>query len=181
MRIFLFISIILQVFTTLIFSISQSYAANENMDIRITKDSSFYNWEVYEVSHKDSQQNSCYIISKPVKSDSNYKNRRAPHFMITHFQKDGIEEVSNYSGFEYKNGGEVLISTDGMRFKLGAKGDLAWAKNVEDDLEIIQEMLIDHNIKVRSDSAFGAYAIDEYSLRGIARAYARMRRICDVF
>jgi hypothetical protein len=39
-------------------------------------------------------------------------------------------------------------------------------------------MLNSSTIKVRSDSALGFYAVDEYKLKGITKAYKRMREIC---
>ena len=39
-------------------------------------------------------------------------------------------------------------------------------------------MLNNDSVKVRSDSAIGSYAIDEYSLKGFARAYKRLKQLC---
>ena len=50
-------------------------------------------------------------------------------------------------------------------------GDTAWALTKFDDVEIIQSLLKSAILRVRSNSALGTYAVDEYSLKGIARAY----------
>jgi hypothetical protein len=65
-----------------------------------------------------------------------------------------------------------------VQFNFEAKKDLAWTKNKAEDLEVINSMLESGVVKVRSDSAVGTFAVDEYSLKGITRAYARMREVC---
>jgi hypothetical protein len=55
---------------------------------------------------------------------------------------------------------------------------MAWAVTKADDVKVIETLLNYDTLKVRSDSDVGTYAIDEYSMKGIAKAYARMRRIC---
>ena len=98
--------------------------------------------------------------------------------MIARYQKDRSEEVSVFTGFEYKLNSEVFVLIDDSQFKLLAKKDIAWAKTKTEDIQIIESMLHGGAVKVRSDSAIGTYAVDEYSLKGITRAYARMREIC---
>ncbi len=141
-------------------------------------DSSFYRWQVFEIQENELEFKKCYILSHPVNSDSDHNHRQKPYVMITRFQKDRSEEVSISSGFEYKLNSEVFVLVDPLQFKLLAKGNLAWAKTKVEDLAIIDAMLKSGSLKVRSDSAVGTYAIDEYSLKGITRAYARMREIC---
>jgi hypothetical protein len=141
-------------------------------------DSTFYQWRVFELQESELDYKKCYIVSHPVKTDSNHGSRQKPYIMITHFQKDRVEEVSIFGGFEYKLNSEVFVLIDLLQFKLSVKQDLAWAKTKAEDLAIIQAMLVSGNIKVRSDSAIGTYAVDEYSLKGITRAYARMKEIC---
>ena len=67
---------------------------------------------------------------------------------------------------------------DGHQHKLIAKADYAWARSRKEDVQIVQTMLKSAAVKVRSDSAIGTYAVDEYSLKGITLAYSRMREIC---
>jgi hypothetical protein len=141
-------------------------------------DSSFYQWQVYEIQENELDYKRCYIVSHPVKSDSNHNSRQKPYLMIARFQKDRSEEVSIFSGFEYKLNSEVFILVDDNQFKLLAKNDIAWAKTKTEDIKIIEVMLQSAILKVRSDSAVGTYAVDEYSLEGITKAYQRMKEIC---
>lgn len=141
-------------------------------------DSSFYAWSVYEISEDDFDYKKCYIVSHPVKSNSDHNSRQLPYLMITRFQKDRTEEVSLYSGYEYKLNSKVSIMLDQQQFSMVAKENMAWNKSKYDDLDMINHILHSGVFKARSDSAFGTFAIDEYSLKGVAKAYNRMREIC---
>lgn len=141
-------------------------------------DSSFFQWRVYEIQENELEYKKCYIVAHPIKSDSDHNSRQKPYLMITRFQKDRSEEVSIFSGFEYKLNSEIFISIDDAQFKLLSKKDIAWAKTKTDDVNIINALLNSGGVKVRSDSAIGTYAVDQYSLKGITRAYARMKEIC---
>lgn len=141
-------------------------------------DSSFYRWTVYEIQENELDYKRCYIASNPVKSDTDDNSRQKPYVMITRFQKDRTEEVSVFGGFEYKLSSDIFMVVDASQFRLKAKKDFAWARTRIEDITIIDAMLNSGVLKVRSDSAIGTYAVDEYSLKGITRAYARMREIC---
>lgn len=141
-------------------------------------DSSFYQWRVYEIQENELEYKKCYIVSYPVKSDSDHNSRQKPYVMIARFQKDRSEEISIFAGFEYKLSSEVLVLVDDYQFNLLSKKDMAWVKTKTEDAAIIETILNSAVLKVRSNSAIGAYAVDEYSLKGITRAYARMREIC---
>ena len=141
-------------------------------------DSAFYQWQVFELQEEDLDYKKCYIVAHPTKIDTDHNSRQKPYLMITRFQKDRSEEVSIFGGYEYKLSSEVFVLVDPLQFKLIAKKDIAWTKTKAEDLALIEAMLNGGDLKVRSDSAVGTYAVDEYSLKGITRAYARMREIC---
>lgn len=141
-------------------------------------DSSFHRFEVYEMQNSEFDEKKCFIIAHPTKSDTDNYSRKTPYLMITRYQDRRKEEISIYGGFEYKLNSKVLIAVDEKKFELITNGDLAWARNRYDDASIIQLMLDSAELKVRSDAASSTFAIDEYSLKGIARAYSRMRSIC---
>jgi hypothetical protein len=141
-------------------------------------DSSFYEWTVYEIQENELEDKQCYIISHPTKSDSDHNSRQSPYVMIARFQKDRVEEVSVFGGFEFKMSSNVLFRVDSKEFNLIAKNDIAWAATKFEDVQIIEALLSGAILRIRSDSAIGTYAVDEYSLKGITRAYARMKEIC---
>ncbi len=141
-------------------------------------DSTFHRWKVYEMQENELDYKKCYIVSRPIKSDSDHNFRQKPYLMITRFQKDRTEEVSIYSGFEFKLSSKIMLLAGYDQFSLATKGDIAWAKTKYEDARIIETLLNQGFLKVRSDSAVGTYAVDEYSMKGIVKAYTRMKEIC---
>ncbi|MBU6339316.1 MAG: hypothetical protein KGQ36_05055 [Rickettsiales bacterium] len=141
-------------------------------------DSEFYNWTVYELQEDELSPKQCYIVSHPINSDSDDHSRKKPYFMIARFQRQRNEEVSIYGGFEYKLNGKVFVAIDDNNFQFLAGKDTAWTKDRGDDIAVIKALLNSGIIRVRSDSAIGTFAVDEYSLKGVTKAYARMREIC---
>lgn len=142
-----------------------------------TLDSVFYDWTVYEIA--ENGETKCYIISYPKEQATNFNSRKSPYIMITRYKNRRIEEFSLYSGFEYKLNSEVLVMVDSKKFLLETNGDMAWMKNRYGDIDIIQTMLTSLKLKARADSSLASFAIDEYSLKGVAKAYARMKYICS--
>jgi len=141
-------------------------------------DSSFFQWTVYELQGDELEEKKCYMVARPTKTESDQSVRSESYIIITRYQNRRIEELGIHSGFEYKINSKVLISVDDKRFQLTSNQDMAWARNKNDDVVIIQKMLTSGIVKVRADSAIGTFAVDEYSLKGIAKAYSRMRAIC---
>ncbi len=141
-------------------------------------DSTFYDWRVYEIQDNEVSDKQCYIVSHPIKSESDDASRKKPYMMIARFQGERNEEVSIYGGFEYKLNSQVFVLVDDYQFKLRADKDTAWNISKTEDAKMISTILQSAVIKVRSNSSFGKYAVDEYSLKGITRAYNRMREIC---
>ena len=141
-------------------------------------DSSFFQWTIYELQGDELDEKKCYMVAHPIKSESDQTSRTQPYIIITRYQNRRIEEIGINSGSEFKANGKVLISVDNTRFQLPTNYEMAWAKNKYDDVLIIQKMLNSATVKVRSDFAIGTFAVDEYSLKGIAKAYSRMRAIC---
>lgn len=142
-------------------------------------DSSFYKWTVYELQEDELSDKQCYMVLFPVKTDSDQPSRQKPYLMINRYKRQRTEEVSVYGGYEYKDNSRIFLAVDDKQFRLMTKKDMAWARNKDEDISIINAMLNGAVVKVRSDSAVGTFAIDEYSLQGVTRAYARMRRICE--
>jgi len=151
---------------------------SNNVAVAQIIDSSFYQWTVYEMQENELDYKKCYIVSHPIKTDSDHSSRQNPYVMITRFQKDRTEEISVFGGFEFKLNSEVFVLIDDRQFKIMAKKDIAWAKTKSDDIRMINTMLNSAAMKVRSNSAIGTYAVDEYSMKGITRAYNRMREVC---
>jgi hypothetical protein len=148
-----------------------------------TLDGIYYDWSVF-ILENAGEEKKCYIASFPKKSIGNYdtkhkdKNPREPYVLITRFQEKQVEEVSIYSGFEYKIGSNIYISVSGQQFTMHTKEDIAWTKTKEEDKGIINALLDSTTLKVRAESSKAEYVVDEYSLKGLTRAYRRMKELC---
>ena len=141
-------------------------------------DSIYYDWTVYEYNKRD-EDKKCYIGATVKSSTTSYTGDRNAYILITHFTRDDVEEVSINSGYEYKGNSSVYVLIGNKQFKLFTEEDLAWSMTRIQDKEMIQLMLESDIVRVRSDSAVGTYAIDEYSMKGLTRAYTRMRELCQ--
>jgi len=163
-------NIILLLFLVFICSLQKSFAQQ-------TLDGIYYDWSVFVLDNLG-EEKKCYIASFPDKSIGNYKDNREPYILITKFQDRGNEEISIYSGFEYKISSDIYIAVDGKQFTLFTNGDMAWAKDKKEDKEIIESMLNGKTLKSRAESSHTEYVVDEYSLKGMTRAYRRMEELC---
>lgn len=145
-------------------------------------DSIYYSWKVFEFEEEIDKGfepvKRCYIMSKPENSQSNYTAPRNAYLAVTRYENTRSEEVSVSAGFEYKINGIVYVLIDDKEFKFFTKHDSAWLDHSSKDKIFIEKMLNSSTTKARADSAIGSYAIDDYSLKGFARAYRRMRELC---
>ena len=140
-------------------------------------DGIYYDWSVF-VLDELGEEKKCYMVAFPDKRIGNYKKKSEPYVLITRFQDKNVEEVSIYTGFEYKIGSDIYLSIDGKQYTMFTKGDIAWAKSTTQDRDIIVDLLSGYLLKVRAESTKAEYVVDEYSLKGITRAYRRIRELC---
>ena len=143
-----------------------------------TIDSSFYSWTVYEIDSKAIGNKKCYMVSHPVEQKTNDNSRENPYIIITRYQNERNEEVGIYGGYEYKISSDIFVVIDDLKFTFHTNNDMAWTKTKEQDSYIIQEILNGKDLYVRSNSSIGTYAVDKYSLKGVAKAYNRVKEIC---
>lgn len=146
-------------------------------------DSIHYSWEVFEfeeeVDNEIGPVKRCYVMAKPNLSKTSYSANRDAYISVTRFENDGMEEVSISAGFEYKINGKIYALVGDETFALFTREKSAWLGSAIKDKNFIQKMLNSDSIKVRSNSSIGSYAIDTYSLKGFARAYRRMKSLCE--
>jgi len=142
-----------------------------------TVDSMYYDWVVYE--YDDGGDKKCYIAATANKSDTSYTGFRNPYLAITRYSANRSEEVSLYSGYEYKMNSDVYLLIGDVQKRLYTKDDMAWALSDYDDKDIITMLLQTDSVKARSDSAVGNYSVDEYRMKGFTRAYIRMKELCQ--
>lgn len=138
-------------------------------------DREYGDWGVFTINQ--SGKKICYLASSPIKKKGNYKRRDEPYFLLTHISKR-VDEVSTSSGYSYKTGSEVETDVDGKKYKLFTKEELAWAYDTKNDADIVKKMKAGMKMTVRGTSKKGTYSLDTYSLKGITKAYNRMKQLC---
>lgn len=143
-----------------------------------TLDSSFYNWTVYEIDSSSIGNKKCYMVSHPISQKTNDQSREVPYIIITRYQNERNEEVGIFSGYEYKINSDIFVVIDDLKFNFHTNKDMAWTKTKEQDSFIIQKMLNGRDVFVRSNSSIGTFGVDRYSLKGVAKAYNRVKEIC---
>lgn len=143
-----------------------------------TLDSSFYNWTVYEIESGKIGNKKCYMVSHPIEQKTNDYSREKPYIIITRYQNERKEEIGIFSGYEYKISSDIFVVIDDLKFTFHTNKDMAWTKTREQDSYVIQKMLYGKYIMVRSNSSIGTYGVDKYTLKGIAKAYNRVKEIC---
>lgn len=142
-------------------------------------DAAFFDWTIYEAEIEETGEKKCYMVAHPSSSITNHNMRDKPYISITRYQNRRIEEFSISAGFEIKINDRVFVMVDDRKFSLISNGEGAWTRSQIEDAIIIQKILNSSIVKIRLDSAIGTYAVDEYSLKGVAKAYNRLRHICD--
>lgn len=135
-----------------------------------TLDSTNGDWSVY------SEGKTCYIASVPTSEDGNFKKRDQPYVLIN--SKGKADELNISSGYKYKSGVHVALSVDNKKFRLFSEGEHAWAKTAADDKAIIDAMKSGTKLEVKALSTKGSYSTDTYSLKGVGKAYKRMKELC---
>lgn len=145
-------------------------------------DSIHHSWTVFEYDEEVEGHfellKRCYAMSRPAQTKTNHTGKRDVYLAITRFDHDRSEEVNISAGFEYKGKSKVYVVVGDQNFEFFTRRDGAWLSRAMHDKRFIKKMLESDFVKVRSDSAFGSYAVDTYSLKGFARAYKRLKNLC---
>jgi len=137
---------------------------------------SFGNWSFYIDRSKENKI--CYIYSKPINSEGNYRKRNEAYFLVKNIENKN-SEITISSGFEYKNNSEVKISLKNKEFNIFTFENLSWSYNIDQDLDIIKEMKKNNFLEIYSINKYGRYAKDQYSLDGFDRAHHKITQICN--
>ncbi len=175
-------------FRFLLFILVLFYNSNSSADVTSTSlannkqnvavDGRYYDWIVYYIDEIGAEKK-CYIASFAKETKGNYVGERKPYIMIARFNTREIEQVSVFSGFVYKKNSFIYLNLDNKQTRMITKDDRAWNKTEQEDKVMITRLInASSDIKIRSESIDGKYAIDTYSVKGLARAYKRMKDLC---
>lgn len=168
---------IIFIFLIFIATLAKGNATNSSTNVIV--DGAYYDWNVYYIDDLSGNKK-CYIASFATNSIGNYKKERKPYIMIAYFSNKNVVETSIYADYDYKLGSYIYISINNKQFRMFTKGRMAWTKTVEEDKTIVNELLKAKEIKTRGETLMGEYTVDTYSTKGLARAYKRMKELCDI-
>ncbi len=135
----------------------------------------FQDWSVFKTQRGD--RIVCYVVSTPIKRNGSYDKRGESFFLVTNVPNDA-NEVSVSSGFFYNKKSDIELSFGSKKFYLFPYKAIAWANNINDDLDIIKEMQKHDDMIVTAVARDGKIASDSYSLIGFVKAYEKMAQNC---
>lgn len=151
----------------------------------VSDEQHFLDWTVYKVQRGRAVV--CYMISLPIDkktiNDNHLLNKKKsktellPYFMVANIE-GSPDEISVYSGFDYKDNSLVKVSFAARDFYLFSYVDFAWADNRNQDGEIIKELQKNDEMIIVSSSNHGYDTINTYSLIGFSSAYRKMKELC---
>jgi len=135
-------------------------------------------WIAYTITENSLKV--CYMFSRPIKEDGNYKRRSDAYAMVTRRQGSSTsEDVSVTSGYPYKEGKSVEINIDGKKHIFGLLQDeYAWSDDPKRDPVIIKGMAKGNKLKVRGTSKKGTFSLDTYSLKGFTATHKAITKAC---
>lgn len=136
----------------------------------------FGEWHFYIDRSKENKI--CYIYSKPIKSEGNYRKRNKPYFLVKNIENKN-SEITISAGFEYQKNSEVKLFLQNKEFNIFTFENLAWSYNINQDLDIIKEMKKNNFLEIYSINKYGRYAKDYYSLEGFNHAHHKITEICN--
>ena len=136
----------------------------------------FQDWSVFKTERGDKVV--CYIASTPIKSEGNFDKRGEPFFLVTNIENDA-DEISASSGFIYNKNSNVELTFGIKKYYLFPYKTVSWAKDKNDDADIIKEMQNNAEMIVNGVARDGKIAVDTYSLIGFVNSYKKLKEICQ--
>jgi hypothetical protein len=151
----------------------------------ISTEQKFLDWTVFKTQR--GRAIVCYMVAMPINKviiennksqDKKVKRPEIlPYFLVANI-KDSPDEISVYSGFNYKKDSEVKVSFASKSFYLFPYISTAWANDRDEDATIIKELQKNDQMTIISYSDQDYSTIDTYSLIGFSLAYKKMNEIC---
>jgi hypothetical protein len=166
-----------KIFLISIIILTSPVSSLANLEEKFIINSTYHNWTVFE--NKNSKDKQCYIASFPIGLDQRDVSRKNSYIKITFYKNNKVQEFSSSIGIKFKLNSPSFLLIEDRKFELFTDGDFIWLKTKQEDKELIELMLKSAYLKVRSNSAFGSFSIDEYSLNGFNMAYAMMKSLCQ--
>jgi invasion protein IalB len=128
---------------------------------------------------QEDAKNVCYVQSKPIKSEGNYRSRGEVLLQVTNRPADKTTDViSVVAGYPYQQDSDALVQVGSRRFTFFTFGESAWTRDNQTDKAIVQAMMKGASLTVSGSSSRGTPTVDTFSLQGFSAAYKAMTDSC---
>ncbi len=136
-------------------------------------------WTAY--TYQEDGKTVCYMASKPIKSEGNYKTRGEVLALVTHRPAESATDVvSIVAGYPYQADSDATVQIGPRKFMFFTFGERAWARDNQTDKTVVQTMVKGKSLSVRGNSTRGTPTVDTYSLQGFSAAYKAINDACGV-
>jgi hypothetical protein len=139
----------------------------------------YQSWGAY--TSKEGGQIICYMSSKPLKSEGDYKKRDPVFAEVTHRPAEHRNGVFNIlAGYSLKPGAPATLQIGKQSFTLFTHGDAAFAQDADDPKIVAAMRGAAETMVFKGTSSKGTNTTDTFSLKGADAAYAEIGRACKV-
>jgi invasion protein IalB len=123
----------------------------------------------------------CFTLAKPKSSATNPPGRARDQtylFISTRPTENVKNEVSVIIGYPFKPSTDASAEVGTTKFAMYTQNDGAWIKNVTEEARMIDAMRKGSDLTVKGTSGRGTQSTDQYSLKGLTEALAKIEQEC---
>jgi invasion protein IalB len=123
----------------------------------------------------------CFAIAKPktTKTEPAGRKRDPSYVFISTRPGENVRnEVSVMIGYPFKTSSDATAEIGTDKFAMYTQNDGAWIKNVAEEARMVDAMRKGADLTVKGASGKGATSTDQYSLKGLAQALAKVEQEC---
>jgi invasion protein IalB len=99
-------------------------------------------------------------------------------FISTRPAENVKNEVSVIIGYPFKPSTDASAEVGTTKFAMYTQNDGAWIKNVTEEARMIDAMRKGSDLTVKGTSGRGTQSTDQYSLKGLSEALAKIEQEC---
>jgi invasion protein IalB len=136
-------------------------------------------WGAYSASPGGSKV--CFALAKPKSAKTEPAGRKRDQayvFISTRPSENVKNEVSVIIGYPFKASSDATAEIGSAKFAMYTQNDGAWIKNVADEARMIDAMRKGAELTIKGVSGKGTSSTDQYSLKGLSEALARVEQDC---
>lgn len=146
-----------------------------------------YSWSVN--IHEFDGKTICFVASRARKLEPRSLGREYVRAYISTFKGAGnttsqdakarLREVSILVGSPLKSGAGAIVQIDGHKFKMFGDGQTVFITDRTKEKALVKAMQKGKVMIVKAETEDGISTRDEFSLKGIAKALKKMKKVCE--